>query len=367
MVIVDDGTRVPMTRSHDAGIFEATIDRPDIISYRLEIHLSGGAHNTRFSILIPICRPSAISICIYGPRASTSACMTSSGAHLREMRGAHGVAFAVWAPNARGVSVIGDFNGWDGRLHMMRTLGSSGVWEIFVPEVGEGTKYKYEIRTRDGDLLLKSDPFATLMEVPPAHRIRRMPTALSVPRSRMDGRARIARYPQNSGLDLRGASRLVAAQARRESSLAQLSRARERAGRLRRGHGLHAHRADAGDGASVWRLMGISGQRLFRADLALRLARRLPLLRRRDASARHRRDSRLGARAFSDRRVQPRALRRHRAVRASRSAQRVTIRSGTLTSSTTAAARSAASSSRARSTGSANATSMGCASMRSRR
>ena len=99
------------------------------------------------------------------------------------MRGTHGVSFAVWAPNARGVSVIGDFNGWDGRLHMMRTLGSSGVWEIFVPEVRRGhASYKFEIRTRDGDLLLKTDPFATSMEVPPCDRVGGVPAAPRVSR-----------------------------------------------------------------------------------------------------------------------------------------------------------------------------------------
>ncbi len=80
-----------------------------------------------------------------------------------------GTAFAVWAPNARSVSVVGDFNSWDGRLHPMRSLGESGIWELFVPGVGEGTKYKFEIRTRDGRLRLKSDPLAFHTEVPPAN------------------------------------------------------------------------------------------------------------------------------------------------------------------------------------------------------
>ena len=60
------------------------------------------------------------------------------GAHVRELDGVHGTAFAVWAPAARGVSVVGDFNSWDGRLHPMRSLGSSGIWELFVPERGDG-------------------------------------------------------------------------------------------------------------------------------------------------------------------------------------------------------------------------------------
>src|SRR5205823_3946585 len=63
------------------------------------------------------------------------------GAHLRDLGGVGGVSFAVWAPSADGVSVVGDFNNWDGRLHQMRRLGVSGVWEIFVPEVGAGALY----------------------------------------------------------------------------------------------------------------------------------------------------------------------------------------------------------------------------------
>jgi 1,4-alpha-glucan branching enzyme len=91
------------------------------------------------------------------------------GAHVREIDGVVGTAFAVWAPNARSVSVVGDFNSWDGRLHPMRTLGASGIWELFVPEVGEGQKYKYEIRTREGQLRIKADPVAFRTELPPAN------------------------------------------------------------------------------------------------------------------------------------------------------------------------------------------------------
>ncbi|MBV8135771.1 MAG: 1,4-alpha-glucan branching protein GlgB, partial [Deltaproteobacteria bacterium] len=79
-----------------------------------------------------------------------------------------GVAFAVWAPNAVSVSVVGSFNRWDGRIHLMRVLGGSGIWELFVPDLEPGALYKFEIRTRGGNLLLKSDPFARQMETPPA-------------------------------------------------------------------------------------------------------------------------------------------------------------------------------------------------------
>jgi 1,4-alpha-glucan branching enzyme len=89
------------------------------------------------------------------------------GAHVREIDGVIGTSFAVWAPNARSVSVVGDFNGWDGRLHPMRTLGASGVWELFVPDVGPGQRYKYEIRTQEGEIRLKADPIAFASERPP--------------------------------------------------------------------------------------------------------------------------------------------------------------------------------------------------------
>ncbi len=89
------------------------------------------------------------------------------GAHPRVLNGVAGVAFAVWAPNAASASVVGDFNGWDGRLHPMRTLGTSGIWELFVPGVEEEARYKFELRTRAGKLRLKADPLAFRTEVPP--------------------------------------------------------------------------------------------------------------------------------------------------------------------------------------------------------
>ena len=89
------------------------------------------------------------------------------GAQLRVIDGVPGTSFAVWAPNAQRVSVVGDFNGWDGRCHPMRLLGSSGVWELFVPGLGEGTLYKYEVKNVHGDLVLKADPYGFFFETPP--------------------------------------------------------------------------------------------------------------------------------------------------------------------------------------------------------
>jgi 1,4-alpha-glucan branching enzyme len=91
------------------------------------------------------------------------------GAHHRTIDGTAGTSFAVWAPNARHVSVVGDFCRWDGRLFAMRCLGRSGVFEIFVPGVEPGALYKYEIKTREGRLRLKSDPLGFAMELPPGN------------------------------------------------------------------------------------------------------------------------------------------------------------------------------------------------------
>ena len=94
------------------------------------------------------------------------------GSHVRDydtvLGPVTGTSFAVWAPNARAVRVVGDFNSWEGRGHPMRSLGSSGVWELYVPDVGEGTRYKYEVLGEDGVWRQKADPLAVAAEVPPA-------------------------------------------------------------------------------------------------------------------------------------------------------------------------------------------------------
>ena len=91
------------------------------------------------------------------------------GAHAVQIEGVAGVRFAVWAPNARRVSVVGSFNLWDGRRHPMRASGQSGVWELFIPRVAPGAVYKYEIMGPDGSVLpLKADPVAQQTECPPA-------------------------------------------------------------------------------------------------------------------------------------------------------------------------------------------------------
>jgi len=154
---------VPMTPD-GAGLFEAHVD--DASDYRLRIVYQAGH-------VLEVDDPYR-----YG-RVLTDfdLHLLSEGTHHRafEKLGAHrinvgsttGVHFAVWAPNADRVSLIGDFNGWDGRVNPMRLLVPSGVWEIFIPDLPDGEHYKFEIRAKHGELLRKSDPFAVAFEVPP--------------------------------------------------------------------------------------------------------------------------------------------------------------------------------------------------------
>ena len=89
------------------------------------------------------------------------------GAHIMEINKIKGTHFAVWAPNAKAVSVVGDFNAWDNRRNQMRTLGSSGIWEIFIPGIGEGEVYKFMIKTQDNHILEKADPYGYFSELRP--------------------------------------------------------------------------------------------------------------------------------------------------------------------------------------------------------
>ncbi|MGJ4843379.1 1,4-alpha-glucan branching protein GlgB [Leifsonia sp. Le1] len=93
---------------------------------------------------------------------------TALGAHLREIDGVHGTAFTVWAPHARAVRVVGDFNDWDGERHSLRSMGSSGVWEIFLPGIGAGAIYKFDLLGQNGAWVRKADPMARQAETPPA-------------------------------------------------------------------------------------------------------------------------------------------------------------------------------------------------------
>ena len=163
LLVAGDAPR-PMRMRGSTGLFEAVVEgRISIFPYQLEIHYPDGESITIHDPYSFMPTLGELDLYLWGEQKDDRA-YNKLGAHVREAAGVRGVSFAVWAPNAAGVSVVGDFNRWDGRVHMMRTLGSSGVWELFIPGVGAGFKYKYEIRTRDGGLLLKSDPFAQRMD-----------------------------------------------------------------------------------------------------------------------------------------------------------------------------------------------------------
>ncbi|MGJ7495118.1 1,4-alpha-glucan branching protein GlgB [Variovorax sp. RT4R15] len=116
------------------------------------------------------------------------------GAHLREIDHVRGVAFAVWAPNARRVSVVGNFNNWDGRRHMMRLRRECGVWEIFAPHLAPGDLYQFEILSADGEVLRKSDPFGFSAQLRPdtASVVQPLPAMASVPPDRAAANSRHA-------------------------------------------------------------------------------------------------------------------------------------------------------------------------------
>ncbi|HEX8002900.1 MAG TPA: 1,4-alpha-glucan branching protein GlgB [Mycobacteriales bacterium] len=159
------GERVPMKKVHDGGVWAATVAGGEVPDYRVEVTYGSDTYVTDDPYRY---WPSLgdIDLHLIGEgRHEDLWCKL--GAHVRTYGGTTGTTFAVWAPNAGGVRVVGDFNFWDGRGHPMRSMGSSGVWELFVPGVGDGTRYKYEILGADGVWRQKLDPLAFHTEVPP--------------------------------------------------------------------------------------------------------------------------------------------------------------------------------------------------------
>ncbi len=152
---------------HPAGVFEAAVEGAELpLEYELEVAYPDG--NT-FTLRDPYAfLPTLGELDVHlAGEGRHEELYDKLGAHVREFDGVLGTSFAVWAPAAASVSVVGDFNSWDGRLHPMRTLGSSGIWELFVPGVGSGQTYKFEVHTQTGEIRLKADPYARAAELPP--------------------------------------------------------------------------------------------------------------------------------------------------------------------------------------------------------
>jgi 1,4-alpha-glucan branching enzyme len=167
-VKLEDADRVyPLEEIHPAGVFEGLIDGAELpLRYWLEVDYGPGG---TFTIDDPYAYSPTLGeldLHLMG-EGRHEEIYDRLGSHVRIHQGTRGTAFAVWAPAARALSVVGDFNSWDGRLHAMRSLGSGGIWELFLPGVEAGACYKYEILTAEGELTLKADPYAQETEMPP--------------------------------------------------------------------------------------------------------------------------------------------------------------------------------------------------------
>ncbi|MBS0395216.1 MAG: 1,4-alpha-glucan branching protein GlgB, partial [Proteobacteria bacterium] len=157
----------PLKSLHPAGLFEGRVPyRRPLVPYRLRVRYRDGHELAKHDPYFFAPQLSDYDLHLFREGAHHRI-WAKLGAHPAERAGVAGTQFAVWAPNAARVSVVGPFNLWDGRRHAMQLRGASGVWELFVPGVGAGTPYKFEIRTADGRNLLKSDPYAFAMQLRP--------------------------------------------------------------------------------------------------------------------------------------------------------------------------------------------------------
>ena len=169
-VLTEGDKRHPM--QHEThGIWVVTLPGTDIPDYRLEVSWGDGVGHLQDDPYRFLPTLGEMDRHLIGEGRHEQLWQVL-GAHLRTYDGplgqVRGTSFAVWAPNARGVHVVGDFNQWDNTAHPMRVLGESGIWEIFVPGVWEGNRYKFDITGPDGHRRLKADPMARAAEVPPS-------------------------------------------------------------------------------------------------------------------------------------------------------------------------------------------------------
>ena len=152
--------------AHPSGVYEARLDGPDVPSYRVGVVSGDGTARVEDDAYRFWPTVGELDLHLFGEGRHRQL-WQMLGARVMRHQGVAGTAFAVWAPNARSVRVVGDFNGWDDRVHAMRQLGSSGVWELFVPAAQDGHHYKYIVMDAWGHKRPKADPMATATEVPP--------------------------------------------------------------------------------------------------------------------------------------------------------------------------------------------------------
>ncbi|MFV0437988.1 MAG: 1,4-alpha-glucan branching protein GlgB [Desulfopila sp.] len=173
VTLVSGDRHQPMEKRHEAGLFVLELERQwfsdpllDPYTYQFTITYHSGFSHTindpyRF---LPQLEDTDKYLFNFGTNYRL---YDHLGAHPTTLSNIDGTIFRVWAPNATSVAVVGDFNGWDGRVNPMRVLGSSGIWELFLPAIGEGELYKFRIRTLYGEFIEKSDPFQFQGEVRP--------------------------------------------------------------------------------------------------------------------------------------------------------------------------------------------------------
>jgi 1,4-alpha-glucan branching enzyme len=174
VAVLPDGSRTALVHEYD-GVFAGVVPGTEASDYRLDVTYDRDDGTT---VTYPSDDPyrflptlGDVDLHLIG-EGRHEQLWTVLGAHVRRYPGqmgeVTGTSFAVWAPHARGIRLVGDFNHWDGQGHPMRSLGSTGVWELFVPGVGPGTRYKFEITGSDGERRLKADPMARATEAPPS-------------------------------------------------------------------------------------------------------------------------------------------------------------------------------------------------------
>ena len=304
---VSKDNRYKMNKVDDRGFFEVIIKRTEVFKYNIEKFFYDNNSTTFYDSYAfpPILTDYDLHLFKEGNHHRI---YDKLGAHYHEFEGIGGICFAVWAPNDKRVSVIGDFNMWDGRRHVMRVRQGVGVWEIFVPGLPMGSSYKFEIKSKQGSLIEKADPYAFASEV--------RPKTSSIVYDYNKYEWNDAEWIENrkKGNLAEGPMSVY------EVHLGSWMRVPEDNNRFLTYRELAVRLTDyrtASSGrAPLRRFMGLSGHGLFRPHQSFRNAERLHVLRRLSSPERHRHNRRLGAGPLSERLARLHALRRHLPLRA---------------------------------------------------
>lgn len=167
--LVDSEKKIelPMPIAHNESFFELVLeDYENLFMYQFRVVSHNGHSRIVHDPYFFLPGLSEYDLYLFG-QGNHHKIYEKLGAHVLVREGVKGVQFAVWAPNARNVSIVGDFNDWHGGKHQMRVLGSSGIWELFIPQIGEGAIYKYEIKNQAGHIFEKADPYGFAGELRP--------------------------------------------------------------------------------------------------------------------------------------------------------------------------------------------------------